>query len=313
MVMPVPFRIIDWYDYGFPECWKMIDFKMTDNNDGVVPIYKYYEKLMHFMLKFDLPDEETSYACASILLTMAIWRTNKQIFVFYKEMLEVLFEQKPDFNIPTEILNQLPYPCIYFDLNGFDNLEGMLVVKEEHEDGRKGLRFHLLAQIFYADAWFELCDSKSIQNQIDKLEAPKKKIMGKIIQCLLYVCCTNAKIEEDSEQKKRYRAPLSENYIKDKIREARIWNCGEKEPKIIYSEFGEYPQICSHEVVKHRRGQKGHTKRCHVRKSHWHHYWIGSAKDGTRKLELRWINAMTINKENYTESSVVKMNNVYVS
>ena len=136
--MPVPFRIIDWYDYGFPECWKMIDFKMTDNNDGVVPIYKYYEKLMHFMLKFDLPDEETSYACASILLTMAIWRTNKQIFVFYKEMLEVLFEQKPDFNIPTEILNQLPYPCIYFDLNGFDNLEGMLVVKEEHEDGRKG-------------------------------------------------------------------------------------------------------------------------------------------------------------------------------
>ena len=74
--MPVPFRIIDWYDYGFPECWKMIDFKMTDNNDGVVPIYKYYEKLMHFMLKFDLPDEETSYACASLLLTMAIWRTN---------------------------------------------------------------------------------------------------------------------------------------------------------------------------------------------------------------------------------------------
>lgn len=65
-------------------------------------------------------------------------------------MLEVLFEQKPDFNIPTEILNQLPYPCIYFDLNGFDNLEGMLVVKEEHEDGSKGLRIHLLAQIFYA-------------------------------------------------------------------------------------------------------------------------------------------------------------------
>ena len=129
----------------------------------------------------------------------------------------------------------------------------------------------------------------------------------------MYVCCTNAKIEEDSEQKKRYRAPSSENYIKDKIREARIWNYGEKEPKIIYSEFGEYPQICSHEVVKHRRGQKGHTKRCHVRKSHWHHYWIGSAKDGTRKLEIRWINAMNINKENYTESSVVKMNNVYVS
>ena len=89
--MPVPFRIIDWYDYGFPECWKMIDFKMTDNNDGVVPIYKYYEKLMHFMLKFDLPDEETSYACASILLTMAIWRTNKQIFVFYKEGVQINF------------------------------------------------------------------------------------------------------------------------------------------------------------------------------------------------------------------------------
>ena len=40
---------------------------------------------------------------------------------------------------------------------------------------------------------------------------------------------------------------------------------------------------------------------------------LTSAKDGTRKLELRWINAMTINKENYAESAVVKMNNVYVS
>ncbi len=64
------------------------------------------------------------------------------------------------------------------------------MVKEEHEDGRKGLRFHLLAQKVHADAWFELCDSKSIQNQIDKLEAPKKKNYGEnntmFIVCMLY-------------------------------------------------------------------------------------------------------------------------------
>lgn len=34
---------------------------------------------------------------------------------------------------------------------------------------------------------------------------------------------------------------------------------------------------------------KGGTKRPHTRRGHYHHYWVGSEKAGTRRLVLKWI------------------------
>ena len=134
------------------------------------------------------------------------------------------------------------------------------------------------------------------------------------LQCLLYICAVNAEIEEDPIQKKRYRAPSSEEFIKDKVREVKKWNCGKRESKIIYSDFGLYPRVVSTMKEDHIRNVKSSPKRCHVRRSHWHHYWTGSSKNGTRKMELRWISAMTIHKEEYEEESPnLKVNNVYAS
>lgn len=87
-----------------------------------------------------------------------------------------------------------------------------------------------------------------------------------------------------------------------------------KESKIIYSDFGSYPRIVTDMKENHIRNVKSSPKRCHVRRSHWHHYWTGSSKDGTRKMELRWISAMTIHKEEYEEESPnLRINNVYAS
>ena len=151
-----------------------------------------------------------------------------------------------------------------------------------------------------------------------EIKTKKKKIIREqlkmALQCILYICAVNAEIEEDPIQKKRYRAPSSEQFIKDKVREVKKWNCGKRESKIIYSDFGSYPRIVTDMKENHIRNVKSSPKRCHVRRSHWHHYWTGSSKDGTRKMELRWISAMTIHKEEYEEeSSNLRINNVYVS
>ena len=29
--------------------------------------------------------------------------------------------------------------------------------------------------------------------------------------------------------------------------------------------------------------------KAHIRRAHWHHYWVGSERRGDRHLELRWI------------------------
>ena len=36
-------------------------------------------------------------------------------------------------------------------------------------------------------------------------------------------------------------------------------------------------------------------KRPHSRRGHYHHYWVGSKKDGTRRIILKWVAPMFIN------------------
>ena len=38
----------------------------------------------------------------------------------------------------------------------------------------------------------------------------------------------------------------------------------------------------------------GAPKRPHTRRGHWHHYWVGSDKDNSRKLILKWTAPMFI-------------------
>ena len=44
--------------------------------------------------------------------------------------------------------------------------------------------------------------------------------------------------------------------------------------------------------------RKWFRKSLHVRRAHWHHYWIGK-QDGERRLVLKWVAPSYIHKELY--------------
>ena len=323
----LPLNMVDFFENNYPGCWNMIGFNLADIKSNSVNYGHYRNGLKILFEKYNIWDDLKRLATSLTLLMIAVWRKNKQIFCFDKEILKDFCNQEINFDMSPELFEQLPYPCIYIDVDGISGVEGFWVMKCSDDLGNKSLCINFVVSDAFMSLILLTVNGASTINDIIKnffdsqreIKMKKKKnIMRErlklALQCLLYICAANAEIEEDPIQKKRYRAPSSEQFIKDKVREVKKWTCGKKESKIIYSDFGSYPRIVTDMKENHIRNVKSSPKRCHVRRSHWHHYWTGSSKDGTRKMELRWISAMTIHKEEYEEESPnLKINNVYAS
>ena len=323
----LPLNMVDFFENNYPGCWNMIGFNLADIKSNSVNYGHYRNGSKILFEKYNIWDDLKRLATSLTLLMIAVWRKNKQIFCFDKEILKDFCNQEINFDMSPELFEQLPYPCLYIDVDGISGVEGFWVMKCSDDLGNKSLCINFVVSDAFMSLILLTVNGASTINDIIKnffdsqreIKMKKKKnIMRErlklALQCLLYICAANAEIEEDPIQKKRYRAPSSEQFIKDKVREVKKWNCGKKESKIIYSDFGSYPRIVTDMKENHIRNVKSSPKRCHVRRSHWHHYWTGSSKDGTRKMELRWISAMTIHKEEYEEESPnLKINNVYAS
>lgn len=89
-----------------------------------------------------------------------------------------------------------------------------------------------------------------------------------------YLCSTNADIVPSYKPVKESRRNNA------KRRSAATWHdVGYR----IGSELRAYERV-SHERIPHQGG----TVRPHMRRAHWHHYWIGP-RDGERKLVLKWV------------------------
>ena len=324
----LPLKLVNSFERHYQGCWNIVGFKLADIKNNAINYDRYFERVVGSLEKYNIQDEEQLLAIFCMMLMAAVWRKNKQIFNFEQEILKEFCNQKMSFDMSPEILEQLPYPCIYIALDGFNGLNGIWVMKFSDDLGNKSLCLNLFTTYDGIEGYHlkgndvstiddfikSVFDDPEILKRSKKEKRNLEEQLKMALQCLLYICAANAEIEEDPIQKKRYRAPSSEEFIKDKVREVKKWNCGKKESKIIYSDFGSYPRIVTDMKEDHIRNVKSSPKRCHVRRSHWHHYWTGSSKNGTRKMELRWISAMTIHKEEYEEeSSNLRINHVYVS
>ena len=294
----LPLNMVDFFENNYPGCWNMIGFNLADIKSNSVNYGHYRNGLKILFEKYNIWDDLKRLATSLTLLMIAVWRKNKQIFCFDKEILKDFCNQEINFDMSPELFEQLPYPCIYIDVDGISGVEGFWVMKCSDDLGNKSLCINFVVSDAFMSLILLTVNGASTINDIIKnffdsqreIKMKKKKnIMRErlklALQCLLYICAANAEIEEDPIQKKRYRAPSSEQFIKDKVREVKKWNCGKKESKIIYSDFGSYPRIVTDMKENHIRNVKSSPKRCHVRRSHWHHYWTGSSKDGTRKMD----------------------------
>lgn len=281
-------------------------------------IFEEYARV--FNTKIDLVDLPPTFY-AEIMAEVAPWRLHKQIYNFAPEMEKILFEQAEDCKIPVEILKNLPFPCLYIEINtedfakgfffSFENdiqtneIEIRFLFLEEHDDKILPLAcpIHIIDNGTLSDGLEKTMNkiyenancsgaSKEVIEDIMKLQNDVFERIKKCLQLILYICSQNKEMEEDEIQKRIYRKPSSSRYIKDKYREVQKWNMGVETSERI-RKLARNSVRYQYSKEEHREGS---SKSPHVRRGHWHHFWTGSRK-GERKLILKWVAPMFINAD----------------
>ena len=267
------------------------------------------------------------HSIAQAMAAVYSWRKYKEIYSFDEDFAKLLYQQADDIEIPVEAI-KLPYPCIFIQ----DCKEGGFFcwIENDPNDGSYELRFwyvsdnnykgmpfilHLInggtisdavketsrqaieSTLKFGDVANEL-KSRGIES-VDELEEffnrhqdAQTDIISKMLQLVLYICAENTQKEENPEQKKiTRRTPDSEKKPKDALREVKKWDVGYRIGSAIRRSA---PASEPSERVssKHYESSK---KRPHTRRGHYHHFWIGSNSDGTRRIVLKWVAPMFIN------------------
>ena len=323
--MPLDF-LID-YNKKYPNIWKYTEEFQSEKDlwdDSVCyfPIGASMGILQEFYnVPFPLLTKD-----AYIISGLAGWRIDKQVYQFEEQICNLLFQQAEnpeDLMLTTDVFKLLPSKSVYIKypsniINDKNNyVDGFLAwVESDMNDHSYELRLVHIGNIngertTITNEIIHLTPGKTVSDGVDEalnLVKNQNDIGNKVIsdiqqdryfindykmrisrdiQLVLYLCASNADIEENPEQSKIYR--FSNGIIKDKYREIKIYDVGYK----LFDEIDTLKEV-EKEPKKHSNSV-GASKSPHIRKAHWHHYWVG--KENEKSKILKWLHPMFINPQ----------------
>lgn len=313
--LPFPLELVREFGNAYPNCWNDIEHlrqqKGKDLPDWNNLCYCPLAGTQAILEKYGDKDPNN----ASLLLALASWRQYKEIYSFSDELKETLFAQNEDIVIPTDVLYQMPFPCIYIS---FNENEGFFVFFEQDmHTSQMELRFCEVSKTkSMFNSWIHIGDNFTIYDGIaegiDIAIKNQKKYnlpyiipeedaklyyfdkVSKLFQLVLYICADNAEIEENPNQKQithRSKQP------KDVYREIRSWDVGVKfahKIRKINAITNNNDENKTEDETLTSTSNKQRSHRPHTRRGHWHHYWVGSQSNNSRKLILKWTAPMFV-------------------
>lgn len=239
---------------------------------------------------------------AAPLVAGAAWRISKGIWDFDEALHRHLWETPLEGEIPVEALYRLPEWCPYLCLRGAE-LAGELVhgalVWLEHDpnDGRAELRLlfdmdgalpgvalHLDQRTVEAclqESRYEGLRQADAQGRDVTVTAPQllaaertlAPLVSRVLSLVLYLCSS----EPDLTRKLPPRPGSGRKLSPVPQQQPTVWPVGLR----IGAALREY------ERAESERGEPtGRGVRPHMRRAHWHHYWVGK---GRSEIALRWV------------------------
>lgn len=246
----------------------------------------------------------------SKLAALGTWRYTQGIYRIDKNLFEALVESSLAGKLPSEVLLRLPEWCIYIETPSMmlwneEKLYGFWVHLEwdpNHE--RAELRFLLDCDPDFLGFPLHLGDW-DIEEAIEKAMAEAERnakafglptdtfggissdlvtAASTLLSIVLYIVSDEPEID-DSRQPGSFPSLPSPKKTKKGWRlfppdKPRIWNVGVN--------IGE--KLRSQSMPSEATGR---TVKTHVRRGHWHSYWIGP-RDGKRTLVPRWISPLVV-------------------
>ena len=317
----IPLKITQEWGKLFPGIWKEID----DSRDFFAKRFSPWNPICL------IPTEATTYvllkrnsrldATAGMALQVLYsWRKYKKVYAINEDLAELLMKSSEDMAVLSENVMKLPFPAIYIEFDGwlFDNqfIGAFINFDSPFEDVdmqirsvelqislvNKELKMKLLPLVIKEGVsivdsfkrYFDLTTENDFMSQNRQKELMDDvRVASQIIQVVLYLCAANAEIAENPVQKKIYQKSTDNNKEKDVLREVEKFDVGVRIGKAI--------KLHKDECVKEKKEleelskeyRKGTKKRPHVRRSHFHNYWVGTGDN--KHLELRFLTPAYIN------------------
>lgn len=309
----LPLSLVSRYSKEYPGIWDICqtmhdmpaELADWDKSRCYLPI----GAALSIRLHYKLPVE-----AVYMLPALSSWRQWKEVYTFDPALEEMLYAQASDTKLPTAAIMQIPFPCIFISAVRYKFFAHL----EYEQSGKWELRF---ARIMADGSSRSYClplgdmtisesiaavidDAKRVQrdvlpiNQVlqedmcsqiikgcpEYSESTNADALSEMLQLYLYVCASNADIQQEPQNRKTYR-PRSGGKVTDRYREVRKWDTG------YY--IGAKIRSASRASVPTSNPGTGSRKRTHIRRGHWHHFWKGSGDD--RHLELQWVFPLVVN------------------
>ena len=239
-------------------------------------------------------------ADVGILGALSAWRMTQGIYRFDPAVYDAVWATPVSGDIPHEVLLHLPEWCVYVETPGMQLggsvLHGSFVhLERDANDGRYELRLLLDAEgglvpvPLHLGAWPL---SESIQRM--RAEATRQRpgadlgfsadelqqLVEPIVSLVLYLC------SQASEIGTGQRRPVNPEPKKTKrgwklfqADRPTTWDVGVRMGAALRQAY-QSEQVAS-------SGEQHAGPRPHIRRAHWHGYWLGP-KDGPRRFDLRW-------------------------
>lgn len=321
----VPLKITQEWSrkYGL-SIWKEIDEsrEFFSNRFGSWdPICMVPTEVTTYVLLGSNPKVDASLGIA--LQVLYSWRKFKKVYSINQELAELLMKSAGDTAVLTDNVMKLPFPAIYIEFDGwkydgqfigafinFDcpfvdadmnsrTLELQISLVNE-ENGIRVLPLVIKKGFSIMDSlkrYFDLTCEDEAMSKLRRIELlDDARLASQVLQIVLYLCAVNAEIDENPVQKKIYQKSTDSKNEKDVLREVEKFDVGVRIGKAIKLhniEKASTQTEVDETEENPRTYRKGTKKRPHVRRSHFHNFWVGSGDN--KHLELRFLPPTYIN------------------
>jgi len=272
----------------------------------------------------DLRDEVVVEAAR--VAALAGWRMGKGIYRYDPDLARAL-ASTPAASVPADALRRLPEWCIYVDpgapdvllpwateapivgayvrldraANGREWLQVLLATADPPPDDLQPLMVELPAggDVSVADLARQAVEEAQRDAPEGAMQGPEEvaALLGRLLPLVLYLSAQGADVVGPAPENPapvRVRGGMR-LFARDAVREWQVgWRIG---PVLRAAAAG--PR---HE----ERGGHHATPRPHLRRAHWHHYWVGPHAGPGRRLVLRWVHPVLVGAHTDAMPAVVR-------
>lgn len=315
----------------YPDAWRLVDEMRADRGKRLpdwpdwcfLPLAGAYA----IVSRGQAPLPLDQVGDVARLAALAAWRPTQGIYRFHPTLFDEVWETPVEGDLPVDVLHRLPEWCVYVETPGrrfgADPIHGFFAhLEHDANDGRMELRLlldmgetlddlmplalHLVGTI--PEALQSMAAEAERQAHLagmdvppEALDAPAKMVpyVEPLVSLVLFLCSAAAEHRTaDGRQ-----MPVKPRPIKTKRGprlfapdEPTIWETGFRIGEALY-------RAHSASSSGHRTaGETGRTVRPHLRRAHWHTYWVGPRSDPEKRHpELRWLPPIPVNMRSIDE------------